>query len=188
MKLKHKEFIIGIVLGGVVFSVTTIFANNMLNVITNPFKIKVDNVEKFIEGYNINGNSYFKLRDIGRYTGFDVDFKENTIMINTQLSASLNSGDEKTIQTNSKNDVEVINEDTIKVSENLYYYFQFINKNKLKNIIFIPVENSNETYTLNLYDKDTNEILIESVPTLTFCEHMYVGSDYFQDVILPLDK
>ena len=109
-------------------------------------------------------------------------------MINTQLSTSLNSEDEQSVQTDSEKDVEVINEDTIKVSENLYYYFQFINKNKLKNTIFIPVENSNETYSLNLYDKDTNEILIEKIPTLTFCEHMYISDDYFQNVILPLDK
>ena len=52
----------------------------------NPFKITVNGVEKDIEGYNINEYSYFKLRDIGEQVGFDVDFKEDTIMIETPLS------------------------------------------------------------------------------------------------------
>lgn len=188
MKLKHREFIIGIILGGVIFSGVTISADTILNVITNPFKIKVNGVEKFIEGYNINGNSYFKLRDIGEQTGFDVDFKEDTIMINTQQTKTLNNLDKVSVEQNNENEVEVIGEDTIKISGNLYYYFQHINKNTLKNTFFIPTENNDGTYTLNLCKKDTNEILIESVPNVTFSEHMYISDDYLQEVILPLDN
>lgn len=90
MKLKHKEFILGIILGGVIFGNLTIFANEALNVFLNPFKITVNGVYKNIEGYNINGSTYFKLRDIGNEVGFNVDFKEDIIMINTDENAETN--------------------------------------------------------------------------------------------------
>lgn len=90
MKFKHKEFVLGIILGGVIFSNLTIFANEALNVFFNPFKITVDGVYKNIEGYNINGSTYFKLRDIGNEVGFKVDFKEETIMINTDENVVTN--------------------------------------------------------------------------------------------------
>lgn len=87
MKFKHKELFVGIVLGAMIFGGISIFADGTLNVYLNPFKITVNGVEKDIEGYNINEYSYFKLRDIGEQVGFDVDFKEDTIMINTSTNA-----------------------------------------------------------------------------------------------------
>ena len=87
MKFKHKELFVGIVLGAMIFGGISIFADGTLNVYPNPFKITVNGVEKDIEGYNINEYSYFKLRDIGEQVGFDVDFEEDTIMINTSTNA-----------------------------------------------------------------------------------------------------
>lgn len=83
MKLKHKEFILGVVIGGVIFGSLTSFATAVLNVTENPFRVKVDGAIKNIEGYNINSSTYFKLRDIGEHVGFDVDFKDDSIMIKT---------------------------------------------------------------------------------------------------------
>lgn len=91
MRFKHKEFILGIILGSIIFGSLTIMASELLNVSLNPFKIKVNGVNKNIEGYNINGSTYFKLRDIGSQVGFDVDFKENTIMINTNNTSTTNT-------------------------------------------------------------------------------------------------
>ena len=86
MKIRFKELIIGFLLGIIISQTLLVFANYEYNIIPNPFKIKVNNIEKQIEGYNINGNSYFKLREIGSQVGFGVDFKENTIMIDTSES------------------------------------------------------------------------------------------------------
>ncbi len=52
----------------------------------NTFPITLNGTPVEIEGYNIDGNTYFKLRDIGEKTGFDVDFQNNTIVITTQTS------------------------------------------------------------------------------------------------------
>jgi len=38
-----------------------------------------------IEGYNTNGYSCFKLRDMGKSVGVDVDFQYETILITTQI-------------------------------------------------------------------------------------------------------
>lgn len=83
MKIKLKELIIGFLSGIITSQTFIVLANYEYSIIPNPFKIKVNNIEKQIEGYNINGSSYFKLRDIGSQVGFKVDFKENTIMIDT---------------------------------------------------------------------------------------------------------
>lgn len=45
-----------------------------LNVSSNNAPIYVDGAEKELMGYNINGNTYFKIRDIGDMVGFSVDW------------------------------------------------------------------------------------------------------------------
>ena len=182
MKLKHREFILGILLGSVIFAAMTVFADNVLDVVVNPFKIKVNGEETFIEGYNINGNSYFKLRDIGKYTGFDVDFKEDTIMINTQVASTA------PLNTQQEDEIEIVDGDTIKISGDLHYYFQYINRNILEHTVIVPVEEGDEKYTLNLCKKDTMDVLLENIPNVLSSKHMYISNNYLNDVILPLDN
>lgn len=121
MQFKHKEFIIGIVLGGIIFGCTPLLADEVLNVYPNPFKITVDGVEKDIEGYNINEYSYFKLRDIGEQVGFDVDFKENTIMIDTKSIGSTGSTENDTINNTSFNYISINGQEYIKYQDVEYY-------------------------------------------------------------------
>ncbi len=45
-----------------------------LNVSENSAPIYVDGSERRLMGYNINGNTYFKIRDIGDMVGFSVDW------------------------------------------------------------------------------------------------------------------
>lgn len=47
----------------------------------NTFPIKVNGQDAQMEGYNIDGSTYFKLRDIGDRMGFDVGFENNTIYV-----------------------------------------------------------------------------------------------------------
>ena len=81
-----KRFALGFIIGGVICSALTGFAVEYA-VTANPFPIKVDGVEKSIEGYNINDSTYFKLRDIADAVGgFTVGFTNNTITISTQAT------------------------------------------------------------------------------------------------------
>ena len=54
----------------------------------NPFPITVNGAPVEIEGYNLNDNTYFKLRDIGDKLGFSVDFENDTIVITKQNSSA----------------------------------------------------------------------------------------------------
>lgn len=79
-----KRFITGFVSGAVVFGMlgamaATYVAND------NPFPIKLDGKDVSIEGYNIDDYTYFKLRDIADAVGgFEVDFKDDTIVLNSK--------------------------------------------------------------------------------------------------------
>lgn len=64
--------------------------------------IVLDGEEISLEGYIINGNNYYKLRDIGKALGFDVDFENasSTVLINT---AKGYSGDDNSSNNSANN-------------------------------------------------------------------------------------
>lgn len=81
-----KKFIIGFITGGIICAAVTGFAVEYA-VTANPYPVKVNGSETAIEGYNINDNTYFKLRDVADAVGgFDVGFSDNTITITTEAT------------------------------------------------------------------------------------------------------
>ncbi len=81
-----KKLISGIIIGAVLGTAIGGFAVN--SIVDNPFPVVVNGEKKNIEGYNIDDRTYFKLRDIADAVGgFSVDFKDNTILINTEGAA-----------------------------------------------------------------------------------------------------
>lgn len=75
-----KKFITGIVVG-IVLSCSAAFAMSyMAEPNTYPIHLNGRSIE--MEGYNINGYTYFKLRDISNAVGgFGVDFRNDTILL-----------------------------------------------------------------------------------------------------------
>ena len=99
-----KKFILGFVLGAMLFSgVFAVSAAVEYRITPNPFKVTVDGVEKTLEAYNINDSTYFKLRDISDALGgmFNVDFKNNTIIIDTKVGDTLAKKKEESSKTTS---------------------------------------------------------------------------------------
>ena len=81
-----KKFIIGFITGGIICAAVTGFAVEYA-VTANPYPVKVNGSETAIEGYNINDNTYFKLRDVADAVGgFTVGFSDNTITIDTETA------------------------------------------------------------------------------------------------------
>ena len=78
-----RNFIAGFVAGALLSgAIGTIAAG--ITAAPNPFPIKLNGNDVEMEGYNINDNTYFKLRDISAAVGgFDVDFKDDTIILTT---------------------------------------------------------------------------------------------------------
>jgi hypothetical protein len=79
-----KKFISGLVVG-IIISVS-IVAIAEFNIGANPFPITFNGNPVEIEAYNINGRTFFQLRDIGAVVGFDVDFVDDTIVMSTDTT------------------------------------------------------------------------------------------------------
>lgn len=77
-----KKLVFGILIGallatGIVYAVEYVIE-------PNPYQMTLNGEPVWMEGYNINGYSYFKLRDIGEKVGFSVDFLEDKVVIDTE--------------------------------------------------------------------------------------------------------
>lgn len=82
-----KKTVAGFVAGVVAASAVSVFAAS-ISATENTFKVTVNGNEANIAGYNINGSSYFKLRDVADAVGgFSVGFENNTITITTNAPA-----------------------------------------------------------------------------------------------------
>lgn len=87
-----KKFLLGIITGALLFGCVTTIAEQY-SISPNPFDVVLNGKKVDIEGYGINGRTYFQLRDLGDKIGFNVDFKDNTILINTTNEKSLSKED-----------------------------------------------------------------------------------------------
>ena len=83
-----KNFIVGFLCGAVLFGTIGVFAGQYVAT-ENTYPIKLNGNNIALEGYQINDYTYFKLRDIGDKVGFNVDFQNDTILINTKEETSL---------------------------------------------------------------------------------------------------
>ena len=84
MKKTTVSFAAGLLIGAALFSGAAAYAAGvMAERSTN--RVYVDGREVQIEAYNIAGNNYCKLRDIGKAVGFNVTWNsaENTVRIST---------------------------------------------------------------------------------------------------------
>ena len=55
----------------------------------SPQSMTVDGEPVNVTAYNLQGNNYFRIRDLGRVLGFGVDFGENsTVLISTETPAA----------------------------------------------------------------------------------------------------
>lgn len=76
-----KRTIIAFITGAVLFGTVGVFAGQYAAT-DNPFPIQLNGHNVSIQGYNIEGSTYFKLRDIADIVGgFDVGFNNDTIQL-----------------------------------------------------------------------------------------------------------
>lgn len=79
-----KQFITGFLSGALIFGVVGALAATY-TATDNPFPVKLNGNDVQIEGYNIEGSTYFKLRDIADTVGgFEVGFDNSTILLTTK--------------------------------------------------------------------------------------------------------
>lgn len=72
-----KKGIISFIAGALLFGTVGVFAGQYVAT-ENPYPVYVNGRQISIQGYNINDNTYFKLRDLAdAVAGFEVDFNYN---------------------------------------------------------------------------------------------------------------
>ena len=78
--MNMKKYIAGIATGVILSCSVALAVNYTATENTFPIQLNGENVN--VEGYNIDGSTYFKLRDIADTVGgFNVDFNNNTIQL-----------------------------------------------------------------------------------------------------------
>ncbi len=103
-----KNFITGFVTGGIICAAVTGFAVEYA-VTANPYPVKVNGVETSIQGYNINDETYFKLRDVSAAVGgFEVGFSDNTITIATEQQPEQTTAPTPTPANRSASDITIV--------------------------------------------------------------------------------
>lgn len=180
-----KKFILGFITGGIICATVTGLAVEYA-VTANPFPVKVNGVETAIEGYNINDSTYFKLRDIADAVGgFNVDFKDNTIVLETQAAAETAPTPTPTVNSITVNTSELNEDGTRKYTVDglLIEYYEGVGYVNARNI-----EKTYNTLILgiagaSLYDKKGNKVL-ENIKTDTVSPDN-IDLSYYENTLYP---
>lgn len=106
-----KKFIMGFVLGALLFSFSSVYAATGLNIMLNPYPVLINGIQTIVEGYNINDYTFLKLADFKK-AGLTVKFNETEqqIEVTSPQTTSLNN------QLNSSNSM-VVGKVTIKINK-----------------------------------------------------------------------
>lgn len=172
-----KKFILGFITGGIICATATGFAVEYA-VTANPFPVAVNGTETAIEGYNINDNTYFKLRDVADAVGgFDVGFSNDTITIDTDTAAEPTP----TVKP-STTDLSPLPELKTEQRDGVQYVSKYDINDMLKSIGL-------ENYSIIGYSFYNNDDVLNPILTdIPLYEHgvELIPLDYYNTTIIPL--
>lgn len=196
-----KNFIIGFITGGVICATITGIAVEYA-VTPNPYPVKVNGHEQAIEGYNINDNTYFKLRDIGDKVGFGVGFEDDTIMVNTTTDTPEPTIEPTAIPTiaptvaptlptpapvDNEIKIQTLNEKTVDRMQ----IFE-INNKKYVNAILLAAEYDQKKYSINedqidgiCLQTNDSQTIFKNIPGISFEYKTFIELDYYETTLYP---
>ena len=170
-----KKFILGFITGGIICAAVTGFAVEYA-VTANPYPVKVNGVETAIEGYNINDETYFKLRDVSAAVGgFEVGFEDNAIIVNTPSQPTATPAPTPT----AKADLSPLPELPIEKSEGKEYVSAIEINDMLKNIGLSKYSVLGSAFYNN---DDILNPLLNNIPHYTDL----IPLDYYTSTIVPI--
>ncbi len=177
-----KNFVTGFVTGGIICAAVTGFAVEYA-VTANPYPVKVNGVETTIQGYNINDETYFKLRDVSAAVGgFEVGFEDNAIIVNTPQKptpAPIATSDITIVKGEDGNDYT---SDGLRISyvDNIAYVNKYDIEQKIRD------KGLNNYIIANNYLIDKNTA-IRVINDISLCpnENTLILLDYYISTLLP---
>ena len=170
MLKKYKQFMIGFLVGALVFSLSPVFAEVKYNIMENPFPVFINGKMERVEGYNINGYTFLKLADFSK-AGLEVKFNETEKRIEIESAVNIINEIEKDgYEMVVSNGFEYVSiDDIVKKYEDKYRFDKMDNR-------FAAYRNS-----IALVNNETNLRIIE-IPnknTLTVNDKTYIEYNYF---------
>ncbi len=83
--MKKNGFFAGVLVGAIVFGGTSALASSGILATLSPQLIYVDGISSSMTAYNIEGNNYVRLRDIGEAVDFQVEYDSsmNAVLIDS---------------------------------------------------------------------------------------------------------
>lgn len=103
MLKKYKQFILGLVLGGLLFVSLPTLAEE-IQLYPNRFPIFVDGVEQQVEAYNINDRTYLQLADTSRFLNSKISFNQTDNIIEIDSNKNFNEFSFMNVQAFNYND------------------------------------------------------------------------------------
>jgi hypothetical protein len=189
---RMKKFIIGFIVGALMFSIIPVMAQEGLTVVPNPFPVVIDGVVTEVEGYNINGYTFLKLADFGK-AGLTVKFNETDKQI--EISST-----EKAIITPEPipdkgddvvSDVEKFEENGYQAirKDGVVYYLKLSILDKIYPEYNIGYDNGNVFLVkYNDKNKDGYTVLLDNIPFKIFEDRTYIEKEFYLNTMLPLIK
>ena len=169
-----KKFILGFITGGIICAAVTGFAVEYA-VTSNPYPVKVNGSETAIEGYNINDNTYFKLRDVADAVGgFDVGFSDNTITIDTE------SAPEPTATAPVTSAEPLPEVPTVEKDGALY-----VNKDDIEDMLKSIGLGDYEFSLTRFYNRNEDVPMLKNIPYNSQNENL-IPIDYYNNIIVPV--
>lgn len=179
-----KKFILGFITGGIICAAVTGFAVEYA-VTANPYPVKVNGSETAIEGYNINDNTYFKLRDVADAVGgFEVGFSDNTITINTETVSEPTDAPAAAVTSTPLNSqgLPLFTSDGLRITyvENV----PFVNKAGIENKMEYMRITDYVFATNSLMNNVTLKTVLTDIPTSETSTSL-IPLDYYNSTLLP---
>lgn len=185
---KYKQLLIGITIGGVLFTFAPALAEtiaNELRIYKNPYPVVVNGTTQDVDAYNINDYTYVKLSDLGKCFGdIKVSFNQTDSQIEiTSTSPGGQTGTPGTVNNKPKSTPDGIT--MIDEWQGKYYIgFSYIdNKVKEKGYRFIS-DFKTDIWQLS---KD-GVVILDNVPTTMVYGGDSVEYNYYVNTIMPLVK
>ncbi len=194
-----KKFIIGFIVGALMFSIIPVMAQEGLTVAPNPFPVVIDGVVTEVEGYNINGYTFLKLADFGK-AGLTVKFNETDkqIEISSTKKAVItpepipDKGDDVV------SDVQVYEEgnyDVVKIDGVEYYCEKSIPPwyDLYAKGYGVGYDKATDTAFLMKYNGDVKQyddytVLLQNIPQTNYKGKTYIEKNFYINSVLPLIK
>lgn len=185
-----KKFVIGFILGAMIFGSGIVFAEEVLKIVRNPYPVLINGVITEVDGYNIDGSTYLKLRDFEK-AGLGVNWNNEKRQI--EITSVEANNDIMESEETSKGEMTVTEKITqtpdgitqIDTWEGKQYiaYIYVRNKIKEKGYDFLQPIGVDKWQVVK-----GDSIIIDDVPVTQVFGRTAVEVDYYINTILPLIK